>query len=251
MLIDSHAHLTYDPLEKDFDGVIFRAREAGIEAILNISTDPKGFERALVLCEKYPWIYQAAAVHPHDVEKHGAEWFDFLAAKTSDLVAIGETGLDYHYEHSSPEIQKIFLARHFALALETHLPVIIHCREGFEDLFTIADLHYRNGPAVLHCFTGSLQEAEKALQRGWMISLSGIVTFKKSEELREVAKIIPLSQLLIETDAPFLAPQSHRGKTNEPAFLVETAQVIADVKKISFEELAAATSANTRRLFDL
>jgi len=150
------------------------------------------------------------------------------------------------------KVQQLFLKRYLHLAAETQLPVIFHCREAFEDLFAIADLEYpKRAPAILHCFTGTMAEAEEVIERGWHLSLSGIVTFKKSEALRQVAKEIPLSQLLIETDSPYLAPQSRRGQQNEPSFLPETAACIAAVKNISLEEVVRATSENAAQLFRL
>lgn len=255
MLIDSHAHLTSPSVFEQLDGVLERAQQAGVKAIVNICTDVLSLERGIQLSQRYPWIYQAAATTPHDVEKEGEEVFEIMAqsARTGQLKAVGETGLDYYYEHSNREIQKQFFRRYLQLALECKLPVIIHCREAFADFFEILDSDYRsNGgyfPGVLHCFTGSMAEAEGVLNRGWMLSMSGIVTFKKSLELQEVAREVPLQQLLIETDTPYLAPQKHRGKQNEPAFLVETAQFIASLKQISFEELAKATAQNARSLF--
>ncbi|NGX55428.1 MAG: D-aminoacyl-tRNA deacylase [Chlamydiae bacterium] len=253
MLIDSHAHLTFATLKDDPEAMIARAKAAGIEAIININTSPQEIERGETLSSRHPWIYQVAATHPHDVAKVGEEQFEPIAqkARLGALVAIGEIGLDYFYKYSTPEVQRAFLARYFQLAQECHLPVVIHCREAFDDLFAVADEHYQKGPALLHCFTGSMKELETVLARGWMVSFSGIVTFKKSQELRECAKIVPHSRLLIETDTPFLAPQSHRGKPNEPAYLVETAHVMAEVLGLSFEELAKLTTANARRFFKL
>ena len=255
MLIDSHAHLTSPAVFDQLDIVLERAQQAGVEAIVNICTDLLSLERGLALSQRCPWIYQVAATTPHDVEKEGEQVFDRMAASARQglLKAVGETGLDYHYEHSNRTIQKQFLRRYLHLALECQLPVVIHCREAFSDFFEILDAEYQvNGqhaPGVLHCFTGTIAEAEEVLKRGWMLSLSGIVTFKKSVELQDVAREVPLSQLLIETDTPYLAPQKQRGKQNEPAFLVETAQFIAGLKGISFEELAKATAQNARFLF--
>ncbi|MBA2728218.1 MAG: TatD family hydrolase, partial [Parachlamydiaceae bacterium] len=256
-MIDSHAHLGSDELFEDIDEVLFRAKAAGISAIVNICTNPLTLERGLALRMKYPWIYNAAATTPHDVEKEGKEVFARIAyhAIKGDLHAIGETGLDYHYTHSSPEIQKQYLRRYLRLALECKLPVVIHCRDAFNDFFEILDQEYmiggKHAPGVLHCFTGTVSEAEAVISRGWVLSLSGIVTFKKSDVLREVAKLVPLHQLLIETDAPYLAPQSHRGKPNEPAFIAETAALIADVKNITLEEVIKQTANNARKLFNL
>lgn len=252
-LTDSHAHLLSEPLNIHVEEVLSRAKSAGISTIINICIDSQQIKDALELVKKHPWVFNAAAVHPHDAEKDGEALFPevVLHAKQGHLIAIGETGLDYHYNHSSPDIQREFLRKHLQLALEYQLPVIIHCREAFADFFQIIDADYGRGRGVLHCFTGSVEEAEQVLERGWYLSLSGIVTFKKSSVLREVARLVPLDKLLIETDAPFLAPQSHRGKPNEPAFILETAMVIAAVKGITVTELAQATSANAKKLFAL
>jgi TatD DNase family protein len=257
MLIDSHAHLTSSSLFDEVHAIVERARLADIKAIVNICTDPLSLERGLELAQTYPWIYLAAATTPHDVEKEGETAFEIIAsaARAKRLHAVGETGLDYFYEHSPRELQQTFLRRYFQLALECKLPVVIHCREAFSDFFEILDadytIHGKPAPGVLHCFTGTMAEAEEVIKRDWMLSLSGIVTFKKSVELQQVAKAVPLEQLLIETDAPYLAPQKHRGKQNEPAFLVETAQFIADLKGISLEEVALQTANNAQRLFGL
>jgi TatD DNase family protein len=257
MLIDSHAHLTSPAVFDQLDSILERAQQAGVQAIVNICTDPLSLERGLALSQRCPWIYQAAATTPHDVEKEGVQVFEVMAAaaRKGQLVAVGETGLDYYYEHSNRDIQKQFLRRYLHLALECKLPVVIHCRDAFQDFFEILDAEYqingRHAPGVLHCFTGTMAEAEEVIKRGWMLSLSGIVTFKKSLELQEVAKEVPLEQLLIETDTPYLAPQKHRGKQNEPAFLVETAHFIASLKKLTFIELAQATQLNASRLFNL
>lgn len=256
-LIDSHAHLTGSVIFDQLDLILERAQQAGVKAIVNICTDCLSLERGLALSKRCPWIYQAAATTPHDVEKEGEQVFEVMAAaaRSGQLKAVGETGLDYYYEHSNRDIQKQFLRRYLHLALECQLPVVIHCREAFKDFFEILDAEYqlnrKHAPGVLHCFTGTIAEAEEVIKRGWMLSMSGIVTFKKSVELQEVAKMIPLQQLLIETDTPYLAPQKHRGKQNEPAYLVETAQFIAALKQISFEEVAEATQLNACRLFKL
>lgn len=254
-LIDSHAHLTSDAVFGQLETLLLRAKEADISAIVNICTDKSTLERGLALQRAHPWIYNAAASTPHDVDKEGEALFPLFAAhaRGGDLVAVGETGLDYHYKHSAVETQKEFLRRYLHLAGECALPVVIHCRDAFADFFEILDAEYRLGsrwaPGVLHCFTGTVQEAEEVIRRGWYLSLSGIVTFKRSEELKKVAAMVPLDQLLIETDTPYLAPQSKRGKSNEPAYLQETAALIAAVKQVSLAELAAATSANARALF--
>lgn len=253
-LFDSHAHLSSDTLSKDIDGIMKRAKEANVSHILNICTDKETLKKGLELHEKYPNILNAGSTTPHDVEKEGEVCFPLFeeAARAKKLVAIGETGLDYFYEHSPKKLQQKFLVQYLQLARELNLPVIFHCREAFTDLFSIVDQEYpKNAPAILHCFTGTLKEAEEVLSRGWYLSLSGIVTFKKSEALKEVARMVPLSQLLIETDSPYLSPQSKRGKMNEPSYLLETAALIALEKEISIEEVAKNTHANTKKTLNL
>ena len=255
--IDSHAHITSASLYGTVEDILERAGSSGITDIVNICTDAETLQKGLELSRKYSWVHTVAATTPHDVDKEGELLFPLMEqhARNGDLVAVGETGLDYFYEHSPKELQQHFLRRYLHLALECCLPVVIHCREAFKDFFTILDSDYilngKHAPGVLHCFTGTVDEAEEVLKRDWYLSLSGIVTFKKSTVLREVAKLVPLNRLLIETDAPYLAPQSHRGKVNEPAFLPETAAVIAEVKGITVEDVAIATSANARELFKL
>lgn len=249
---DSHAHLSSVEILPQIDPVLFRAKVAGVAKMLNICTDLPTLTEGLRLEQKFPQLKNAGATTPHDVEKEGEEMFPIFAeaARSKKLVAVGETGLEYYYKELDRNIQKRFLVKYLHLALECDLPVIFHCREAFADLFAIADAEYKKGaPAILHCFTGTVAEAEQVLSRGWYLSLSGIVTFKKSEQLREVAKIVPLNQLLIETDAPYLAPQSKRGKQNEPSFIKETAEVIASIKGIRTEEVARATFENASALF--
>lgn len=254
-LIDSHAHLTSDTVFAEVDAILERAQQSGVTSIVNICTDDVTLERGIALVKKYPWVYNTASTTPHDVEKEGELLFPLMAkhARQGDLVAVGETGLDYYYDHADRVVQQQFLRRYLHLALETALPVVIHCREAFADLFSILDSDYKQdnqlAPGILHCFTGTVAEAEEVLKRGWFLSLSGIVTFKKSEVLREVAKIVPLDQLLIETDTPYLAPQGKRGCVNEPAYIMETAAMIASVKEIPVEEVATATSLNARKVF--
>lgn len=249
---DSHAHLSSCEVLPDIDGVMERAEMARVTQVLNICTNSKTLEEGLHLEKRYPGIKNAGATTPHDVEKEGDSAFPLFeeAAKKGGLAAVGETGLDYYYQELDVQTQKKFFIRYLHLAASCRLPVIFHCREAFDDLFDIADCEYPKGfPAVLHCFTGNATEAKKVLERGWHLSLSGIVTYKKSEALREVAKMVPLNQLLIETDTPYLAPQSRRGKPNEPAFVVETAECIAKVKGVDLETLAKATSRNAETLF--
>lgn len=257
MYIDSHAHLTSESVLPDIAALLARAKSAGLRAVVNICTDKKSLEEGIELAKHYPWIFNAAATTPHDVSKEGEELFPIMeqAARSGALVAVGETGLDYYYEHSDREMQKDFLRRYLRLAKECDLPVVIHCREAFRDFFEILDKEYtsqgKHLPGVLHCFTGTPEEARQVIDRGWYLSLSGIVTFKKSEILKEVARFVPLEQLLIETDTPYLAPQSQRGKKNEPAFLPEICLCIAHAKGIEPALVADATRKNAVNLFRL
>lgn len=248
-MIDSHAHLTSPELIDSASEMAERAHEAGVEKIVNICTDVPSLEGGLALAKKDSSIFNTAATTPHDVEKEGETFFPIVKRHVNDLVAIGETGLDYFYEHSPKKLQQEYLQRYFALAKEANLPVIFHCREAFPDLFTIADEMYRDLPAVLHCFTGTLEEAKSCLDRGWFISFSGIITFKKSEALRKVVSYVPLDRMFVETDSPYLAPQSKRGKQNEPANVIEVAEKVAEEKGVNVEEVARQTAKNSAEFF--
>lgn len=249
MFFDSHAHMTEERVFTGVEAYLERAKSAGVEHIVNICTDKATLERGIELASRYDWISNVGSTTPHDVEPLGEKEFEAFAkaARNKQLVAVGETGLDYHYEHSPKVLQQEFLQRYMALAAETNLPLVFHCREAFADLFSI--MKGCQSKAVLHCFTGSKEEAATALDRGWLISMSGIVTFKKSKELQEVAQYVPLSSMLIETDTPYLAPQTKRGQPNEPSFIGETAQMIATLKGVSVEEVARATAENGRAFF--
>lgn len=252
--IDSHAHLSNSTVYEKADEMLQRAQQADLAAIVNICTDKESLEKGLELAKRYPWVYNTASTTPHDVEKEGDEFFPLVeeAVRQGGLVAIGETGLDYHYMHSPKDIQQVFFRRYLKLALESNLPVVIHCRDAFADLFQILDEEYpQDRKGVLHCFTGTIGEAERLVKRGWYISISGIVTFKSSEELRQVAKMVPINQLLVETDTPYLSPQGKRGTLNEPANVIETGTVIATVKNIPLDELAKATMENACRFFGI
>ncbi len=252
--IDSHAHLTDPALFKDLDGIIQRAQKAGLSKIINVCTDSQSLKNGLLAQKEYsqksPKIYLAAAATPHDVDAFGDSFFSEVkkTALEKKLIALGETGLDYHYKHSAIENQKTHLKKYLELAQETGLPLIFHVRDAFADFFQLVP---NNVKGVLHCFTGNVEEAEKGLAKGFFISFSGIITFPKSTELVEVVKRTPLDRILIETDSPYLAPQSKRGQKNEPAFLVETAQKLADIKSLSLKEISKITSENVKRLFRL
>ncbi|OGQ34167.1 MAG: hydrolase TatD [Deltaproteobacteria bacterium RIFCSPLOWO2_01_FULL_38_9] len=252
MFIDSHAHLEFDEYAADFSQVLERAKSAQIEAILNIGTSVEHSKKTVALASQYPHIFAAIGIHPHDGKDTPDHYLDILKelARKPKVVAIGEIGLDYFYKHSTPDIQKQRFEEQVCLAKELNLPISIHCREAFQNIIDILNRsQYFKG--VFHCFTGSLAEAKKALDMGFYISISGIVTFKKSTVLQEVVKELPLEKMLIETDAPFLAPEPNRGKRNEPAFVVQTAKKIAELKHIPLEEVAKVTTQNTKKLFGL
>ncbi len=250
-LFDSHAHLSSEDMLHEIDGVLDRAKNSLVKKVVNIATDLVSLEEGVKLHEKYPWVFLAGATPPHDVEEKGEEELAFFEtrAKQKKLVAIGETGLDYYYKHSREKKQQEFLLRYVDLAKRENLPLIFHCRQAFKDLFSLT--RKEDISAVIHCFTGTWQEAKEALERGWFLSFSGIVTFTKSKELREVVKKVPLKNLLIETDSPYLAPQPMRGKKNEPSFLIETAKVLAEIKQVSLEEMAKITYKNAKSFFQL
>lgn len=252
ILVDSHAHLTSPACVDVADALVAAAAAVGVQTIVNICTDAASLEAGIALGRRCPSVYNAGATTPHDVASDGDVAFDLFAAsaRAGALVAIGETGLDYYYEHSPRELQQHYLRRYLQLAKECQLPLVFHCRDAFADLFAITDDAGGDFQAVLHCFTGTAEEAAGVLARGWYISLSGIVTYKKSEALRSVAATVPLERLVIETDSPYLAPQSQRGQPNQPAYLVETARVLAQVKGVPFEEVAAITSHNAQLLFN-
>ncbi len=256
-MFDSHAHLTSDAIIDSVDALLSRAQNAGVKNIVNICTNPITLERGITLAKRYPWVYNAASTTPHDADTEGESVFPLMEkhAKMGDLIAIGETGLDYYYYRSTADIQQHFLRRYLKLALECRLPVIIHCRDAFADLLTILDEEYCiNGihpPGILHCFTGTKEEAAEIIARGWYVSFSGVVTFKKSDALRAVVETVPLEQLLIETDTPYIAPQSQRGKTNEPAFIQETAATIAMIKCLTTQEIGTITSNNAKKIFNV
>lgn len=253
-LFDSHAHLSSPELLPHIGEILKRSQHAGVEWIANICTDLETLREGIKLAQNHKGICNVGATTPHDAETEGEANFSVFeeAARGGLLAAIGETGLDYHYANLDKGVQQKFLRRYLRLAAELKLPVVFHCREAFADLFSIADSEYPKGaPAILHCFTGTMEEAEQVWQRGWLLSLSGIVTFKKSEALRRVAKEAPINQLLIETDAPYLAPQSKRGKMNEPAFVGEIAACIAAARGESVEHIAKMTKENGIRVFHL
>jgi TatD DNase family protein len=253
MLVDSHCHLDFPNYEGTVDAVMTRARAAGVSTCLTIGTEMSRFPGVRALAEKFPDVWCSVGVHPHESEKELLDTPAALieAAVHPKVVGIGETGLDYYYEHSRREPQRQNFRAHIAAARHTGLPVIVHTRDADDDTIAILEDEMAQGvfTGLIHCFTGTQRLANAALALGLSISVSGIATFKKSGALRDIIATVPLDRLLVETDAPFLAPEPHRGKTNEPAFVVHTAAMLAGLKGVSSDTLAAITTDNFFRLF--
>jgi TatD DNase family protein len=254
MLIDTHAHLEMREFKNDLDDVIRRAREAGVEYIVTIGTTVESSRDAVVLADKYDFIYAAIGIHPHEVKDilHPAYEIIRHLSKHKKVVAYGEIGLDYYYEHSPRGDQKRKFRDMLREARELDLPVIIHDRDAHEDTLKILSEEWSPElGGVMHCFSGDIAMAKKVIEMGFSLSIAGPVTFPKAEALREVVKQIPIEHLLIETDAPYLAPQPVRGKRNEPAFVRHTAEAIAQIKGLSFDDVARITSFNAMQLFGI
>ena len=253
MFVDSHCHLNYKGLVEQEGEVLQRARAAGVGTMLNISTRESEWDAVIGLAEREHGVWASVGIHPHEADRHGDITSEKLIEKARNprVVSIGETGLDYYYDYSDREQQKACFRQHIIAARTTGLPIIVHTRDAEEDTAQILREEMVQGayPGVIHCFTASADFAHVALDLGLYISLSGIVTFKNARELQDVAKAIPIDRLLIETDSPFLAPVPHRGKTCEPAFVGNTAQFIADLRNVSLEAIAAASTENFFNLF--
>jgi TatD DNase family protein len=253
VFIDSHCHLNYKGLIEDQANVLERARAAGVETMLNISTRESEWDAVLATAEREKDVWASVGIHPHEADGHAHIDTAKLVSRAVHprVVAIGESGLDYYYDKSDREQQRTSFRAHIAAARETQLPLIVHTRDAEDDTADILAEEMGQGafPGVIHCFTASQEFADKALALGLYISISGIVTFKNAKDLQASAAIIPEDRLLIETDAPFLAPVPHRGKTGEPAFVADTARFLAQLRGVAVEHLAATTSANFHRLF--
>lgn len=253
LLVDSHCHLDFPEFAEDFAAMLDRARAAGIGTLVTICTHLSRFERVAAIAAAHDHIYCSVGVHPHVAEAEGPAGPEVLLdhARSPRVVGIGETGLDYHYEHSPRTDQRRSFRAHIAAARESGLPLIVHTREADADTAAILREESRNGAfsGLIHCFSTSPQFAEIALELGFYISFSGILTFKAAEDVRAVARAVPLDRMLVETDAPYLAPIPKRGRRNEPAFVAHTAAVLAEIKGIDPAALARATSDNFFRLF--
>mgnify|MGYP001577885395 FL=1 len=255
-LIDTHAHLDDPKFDNDRDEAIKRAQDAGLEYIITVGTweKAKGLKHITGLADKHPMVYAALGAHPHESKDAGEETFNEIKELASHpkVVAIGETGLDYHYEHSPKDIQKRVFIRHIELARELNLPLIIHTREAERDTLDILEQEgVKDIGGVLHCFSGSYEMAKKCLDMGLYLSFTGVVTFPKAVNVHEIVKKIPIERMLIETDCPYLAPLPYRGKRNEPSFVVEAAKKIAEIKRLSFNDVARITTLNAKELFGI
>ena len=253
MLIDSHCHLEYKGLVEDQAGVLARARSAGVGGFLNISTRQREWEQVIATATREPDIWASVGIHPHEADAHADLGEAVLIAATEHprVIAIGETGLDYHYDHSDRAVQRALFRTHIAVARQTSLPIIIHTRDAEDDTAAIIAEEMEQGafPALIHCFTASADFGRKMLELGLTISISGIVTFKNARDLQEVTASLPEDRLLVETDAPFLAPVPHRGRPCEPSFVADTARFIAQLRGVTPEALAETTTRNFARLF--
>jgi TatD DNase family protein len=255
-LIDSHAHIQGTEFAADLTQVIERAHTAGVEEIVVVggAGELSSNEAAVAVAKSFPGLFATVGMHPHDAKDVSEDDLMRLKSLTADtkVVAVGETGLDFYYEHSPRDLQKKIFARFIRMARETGLPLIVHDRDAHDE---IAELLRSEGEGrlrgVIHCFTGDYQAAKSFLDLGFYLSFSGIVTFKNAEPLRDVARKVPLDRILVETDSPYLAPMPHRGRRNEPAFVREVAETVAAVKNLSLSDVAEATSRNARELFGI
>jgi len=263
MYIDSHCHLDGPRFDEDRSEVLARAREAGVETVLLIGsgTGPGSLDCAIRIAEPHDWVYATIGIHPHEAQLAKEADFAEMAglAKHPKVLAWGEIGLDYFYDHSPRDIQQSVFVRQMELAREAKLPIIIHCRpsekseNAWDDVLRLMELHWRSTGlrGILHCFTGTLDQMRRSLDLGFMISFAGNVTFPKAQPIRDAALQVPLDRMFIETDAPFLAPVPNRGKRNEPAFVVDVARQIAELRSLSQEEIGRQTTENFRRFFSL
>jgi len=250
MLIDSHCHLDHEQFNPDRDAVIERALEAGVERMLAIGTGdgPPDLEAGIRMADRHSAIYATVGVHPHEASKATSETYRQLAdlLKYPKVLALGEIGLDYHYDFSPRDVQRDAFVEQMRIAADARKPIVIHTREAWADTLALIERHWTPTglPGVMHCFSGGPAEADRCLALGFYLSFGGIVTFPKSLELQEAAKMVPPDRILVETDAPYLAPVPKRGKRNEPAFVIETARKVAALRGETLESLAASTTAN-------
>ena len=254
MLVDSHCHLDFPDFASELDAIVARARAAGIGRMVTISTSVKKHAQVLAIAEKFPDVFCSVGTHPHHAdEEMDVTTADLIAiGRHPKVVAIGEAGLDYHYDTGSRDNQAVSFRQHIAASRETGLPLVIHAREADADMARILTEETGKGafPAVLHCYTGGRELAFKAMELGLYIGFTGILTFKNGQDLRDIAKDLPADRVLVETDAPYLAPLPFRGKRNEPSYVVETARVLAKTRGVSADDIARQTTKNFFRLFN-
>jgi TatD DNase family protein len=256
-LIDSHAHIDFAQFAEDREAMLERARQSGVNTLLAVGTGPgpEKLDAALPYAEQYGWIFTSVGIHPHEAKEAAAQHFDELAtlAKHPKVIAWGEIGLDYFYDHSPRDVQAAVFRKQMELACAAKLPIIIHCRDAWDDCLRMLEQHWKPTGlgGILHCFTSTIEHARRGLQLGFLISFAGNATYPKAQGIRDVAKDLPLESILIETDAPFLAPQPYRGKRNEPAYVAEVAKALANVRNLPPEEIAATTASNFRRFFGI
>ncbi len=258
MLIDTHTHISFPEFDADRPNIIERALEANVGKMILVGTDLESSRGAIALAEQHPFLWATVGLHPHDAKDLDDKLLQTLAqlADHPKVVAWGETGLDFYYEHSTPKEQRQAFIEQIRLAKKKRLPLVVHTRDAWKDTFELlvdegVQAHAEAYGAVLHCFTGDREIAERGIDLGFMISFSGIVTFKKAYALQEAAATIDLNKIVIETDAPYLAPQGKRGKRNEPAYVRFIAEKLAELRNVSYETIAEATSINAERLFRL
>jgi len=254
LLIDTHAHLDDARFDGDRDAMIARAREAGVEHFVTIGCDLSTSRAAVELADRYPFVYATVGVHPHEAKQIGDSWYDDLRrlAQHKKVVAYGEIGLDYHYNHSPPKLQRERFREQITLARELRLPIVVHTREAQDD--TIAILKEENAAdvgGVFHCFSGDARLAKNALDLGFLLSFSGVITFQNATMLRDIVKTVPMDRILVETDSPYLTPAPHRGKRNEPAHVRLVAEKIAAIQGMTADQIAELTSQNARRVFKI
>src|ERR1700738_3921166 len=256
-LIDSHAHIDFPQFAEDREAMLDRARAAGVSTLLAIGSGPgpEKLDAAIPFAEQHDWIYATVGTHPHEAKDLTPAHLDQLAklAKHPRVIAYGEIGLDYFYDHSPRDVQGNVFREQMEIAAKAKLPIIIHCRDAWSDCLDMLEQNWRPTGlgGILHCFTSTLEDAKRGIDMGFLISFAGNSTYPKTQNLRDVAKALPLENILIETDAPYLAPQPYRGKRNEPAYVAEVARTLATVRDLSPDEVAAATSENFRRFFGL
>jgi TatD DNase family protein len=251
MIIDSHCHLDYEPLINNIDQVLLNAKRNNVSHLLTIGTSVESSIKVLEIIEKYENIYGAIGIHPNSTTGNSTDLEKILTLKkkSKKIIAFGETGLDYFYKRSEKKDQIISFEKHIEFSINEDVPVIIHTRDADADTISIIKKYYNKTKFLIHCFTGNLEFARNLLSLGCFISFSGIITFKKSTELREVVKFVPLEKMLIETDSPYLSPDPYRGRSNEPANVKIIAENISKIKEVSYEEIAKLTTENFKKLF--